>query len=120
MKTIQIKFRNNPQEYSYIYNLSSPVTIGDLVVVDSPITGRFELVEVSSLNQAVGATKFIAGSVDLTKYKNALETAKQVTTIKKELDKRLKLVADKLKYKMLADMDPTAADLMDQLAKLEE
>lgn len=118
MKTIQVKFNVNPTLYSYIYALDEPVKVGDTVVVDSPISGRLELVTVMSL-EGPGANKYIVDKVDTTKYKAQVERDKQIATLKKELDKRMKLVEAKVKYQLLADMDADAATLLRELTQLE-
>lgn len=119
MKTIQVKFNVNPALYSYIYALDEPIKVGDIVVVDSPISGRLELVTVMSLDGAYTATKYIVDKVDTTKYKAQVERDKQIATLKKELDKRMKLVEAKVKYQLLADMDVDAATLLRELTQLE-
>ena len=119
MKTIQVKFYVNPTAYSYMYDLDEPVVIGDTVVIDSPISGRLELVTVTGLEQVTGATKYIVDKVDTTQYKARIEKDKLILSIKKELDKRMKLVESKIKYQLLADMDADAALMIRELSRLE-
>jgi hypothetical protein len=119
MKTIQVKFNTNPTAYSYIYELDEPIAIGDVAVVDSPISGRLELVTVVGLESTVGATKTIVDRVDVSKYNARIQKAAKIVTLKKELDKRLKLVEASLKYRMLADMDEDAAGMLRELTQLE-
>ena len=118
MKTVVIKFPTSSQSYNYLYDLNAPIAVGDHVIVDSPYNGLCA-VKVIEIKES-GGTKYVVAKVDLTEYEEKQRKREEAKKVKAELDKRMKAMESTLKYQLLASIDPTAAELIEQLNRLEK
>ena len=117
MTTVQVRFATSSNLYDYIYDLSAPVKVGDNLVVDSPYSG-LAIVKVVSIKET-GGTKYVVAKIDLTEYEERQAKLAKVKKLRTELDKKMKSLESTLKYQMLANLDPEARVLIDELRKLE-
>ncbi len=104
---------------TYHYLCDSKVKVGDFAIVDSPADGV-----VVTLVREVGlaeefpdgkATKWVVSIVDLGAYIVRKEKEARKVKVEAMLDTRLKTMDKQLRLQMLADIDPVAAKLLEEL-----
>ena len=120
MKIVGVKFMGVGQEYSYIFDLSNDVAVGDYVVVDSPYNG-FVTAKVCSVKTSLTggkATKYVVDYVDVSAHNARIEAQKRAEGIKKALAKKLKAFQEAQCYQLLAQSDQEAAQLIEELNQI--
>lgn len=119
--TVEVKFNNRPyDDKTYHYLTDLEVNEGEKVVVDSPSDGY---VTVKIIRVFVGecskkATKYIVCKIDDKDYLARIEKDKLKAKIVAKLEDKKKQIEEEAIWKYLADQDPEAADLFNQLKSL--
>ncbi|RWM27882.1 MAG: hypothetical protein EOR77_30655 [Mesorhizobium sp.] len=110
-------FHENSRKYHYF--CPYPVRVGDHVIVDSPYNG-YTCVKVVEIlpSGSIKATKNVIQVVDDTEYKAQAERKRRAAEIEAQLDRRAKEFSKIQFFKKLAEIDPVAKDLVDELEKL--
>lgn len=123
MKTITVKFAGaygSVKTYVYQTDIEG-IEVGDTVVVDAPSSGMTCVKVVSveeSADSVTRATKWIVAKVDVQSYKDRLEADKRRATIIAKLRKRQAMILENNMYAQLAEMDPEAKALVEELKSL--
>jgi hypothetical protein len=110
-------FNDNTKRYHYFTNDDS-IKVGDICVVDS--SPGYGVVEVKGFVEKSGkATHWIVQKIDLEAHKANLERESQINEIKFQLKMMKEKVEEKMVWKMLAEQNKEAAELLKKLEDLE-
>lgn len=123
MKTVTVKFATSySSSKTYVYQTDiEGIEEGDTVVVDAPSTGMTCVKVVSveeSADSVTRATKWIVAKVDVQSYKDRIEANKRRETIIAKLRKRQSVILENNMFAKLAEMDPEAMKLVEELKSL--
>lgn len=105
--------------YSYLCDLDD-VQVGSAVVVEVAKRGLYvaEVAEIA-IGRIAPARKFVIAHVDLVAYRARLENNAKAEAILQALETREQEIAQIERYRSLAQTDPQAKALLDQLAALD-
>ncbi|MCV0350149.1 MAG: hypothetical protein K5863_08740 [Nitratireductor sp.] len=106
-------------EKRYHYKCKYPVEVGDHVIVDTPHNG-YTCVKVVAVLPAgsANATKSVIQVVNDNEYQADLQREKRIREIKAQLKARQNEIAELAFFRHLAEVDPEAKVLVDELSKL--
>ena len=113
---VGVKFLDGSNtDKEYFYALYEYVEVGDLVVVNTGHHG-IALARVSSIGKGnkddVKHGREVISRVDETNHKLRVERRTEIARLKSEMDKRVKELQDIAIYEMLAEKDPSLADML--------
>lgn len=117
-----VKFlEGSNKDKEYFYALFEDYNVGDLVVVQTGHHG-LALAEISSLGwtdkERVKCSREIISRVDMNAFYNRQEKRKALAQLKKDMDKKVKELQETALYELLAQSDPTLADMLEQYKSL--
>lgn len=109
------------KDKEYFYALFDEYDVGDLVVVQTGHHG-LALAEISSVGwsdkERVKCSREIITRVDMTAFFQRQEKRKALTRLKKDMDKKVKELQETALYELLAEKDPTLADMLAKYKQL--
>lgn len=123
---IIVNFRDNfetefkSKDYSYLTDIED-IKVDDLVVVDTvygPQIGKVKQIRGVAKMWADRATKLAFMKLDLDKLEESKETLARITELKSELRSRKEEMEEIQLLQLMAATDPTAKQLLAQLAEL--
>lgn len=126
IKTVGVKFVDGYFEFDYdrkkVYRYLTDIEdikSGDVCIVESPHNGYtfVMVVEVSNTPTNV-ATKWIIQKLDLEAHKRRVEIAQKRREIEKQLKEEAAKHHELTQYRMIAQMNPKVAALLDELEKV--
>ena len=118
INTVSVQFSDGGSHYSYLSDLEFKA--GDYAVVESPHNGLVvvKVMAFEAETRNPKAFKWIVDKVDVAGHYQRQENAKRAEYLRTRLEKMKKQVEEEAVWQLLAERNPDAAKLLEELKSL--